>query len=403
MKLSLGEICVRDLQCGIDLLSDSNYGRCALLCNQSSLNHVGERSSSIAKNILQDKLVALYVPQHGYWGTEQDNMIETPDGVNREGLPVYSLYSEVRTPSVKMLSSIDTIIVDLQIVGCRVYTFKTTIYNCLKVAKKFNKKIVVLDRPNPLGGNVVEGPVLEEDLKSFVGPYPTPLRHALTIAEIALLFNKSFSADLEVVKMKGWDPKASSLKYFPSWTYTSPNLPTLESVLVYYAMVLFEGTNLSEGRGTCLPFQLVGAPYVKNPSDVIAKLNSYNPNYSGVRLREIMFRPTFGKWMGEICKGVHLQVVPGQKVNIFPLAVGLLRAFAELSPKDFSWKNPPYEYEYETSPIKMILGKKDARESLLEKKLDDPYWTSGLVEYIDKANSVLLYERKLECQNDLIK
>ena len=176
-------------------------GKCALLCNQASITETFQHSIYFMKDLLQDRLVAILSPQHGLDGDVQDNMIETPHSTHAStGLPIYSLYSETRIPNESMLSDIDTIVIDIQIVGCRVYTFKATIRACLAAAKKMHKQVVVLDRPNPLGGTGVEGRILEKELRSFVGPYEMPLRHGLTVAEVALLCNSEIGADLNVVQ-----------------------------------------------------------------------------------------------------------------------------------------------------------------------------------------------------------
>lgn len=390
-----------DHQIGVEILANhatlaKDWGRCSLLCNQASVARNYETTVSILKKVLGSQLIHLMVPQHGYWSTEQDNMKETSHSFwHNSKLKVYSLYAESREPSEKMFSSIDTLIIDLQIVGCRVYTFKWTLFNCLHAAKKYNKKIVILDRSNPLGGKVIEGSCLDLKVASFVGMYPLPMRHALTIGELAQLFNQDISSDLTVVSMKNWDFHHTWEQKRP-WIPTSPNLPTLDSVCVYPGMVLFEGTNISEGRGTTLPFQLIGAPYIKNSIDLMKRVDDYCPNTAGVYLQETSFRPTFGKWSGEVCNGVALRVVDREKVNSYLLGVSLLKSFMDLGEKDFAWKIPPYEYDHKTLPIKLIAGSEKITDHLDSFVKEDPFWSNKTCMYKKKIKDILLYPRDIE-------
>src|SRR4249920_2422191 len=240
-------------------------------------------------------LAALFGPQHGFRSDVQDNMIETrhgQDDVRR--VPVYSLYSETREPTAKMLAGLDALVIDLQDVGSRIYTFIYTMANCLIAARKHGVKAIVCDRPNPIGGVAVEGPMLVPGFESFVGQYPMPMRHGMTIGELAQLFNAEFGigAALEVARMDGWRREM----YFDAtclpWVMPSPNMPTLDSAIVYPGTVLFEGTNVSEGRGTTRPFELTGAPW-PIAERFAEELNALK--LGGVLFRPAVFEPTFQK------------------------------------------------------------------------------------------------------------
>ena len=236
-----------------------------VVCNPASvdgeLRHVADRLAADARV----RLAALFGPQHGFRSDVQENMIETGHGRDDiRRVPVYSLYSETREPTAEMLRDLDVLVIDLQDVGTRIYTYIYTMANCLRAARRHGVKVVVCDRPNPIGGVAVEGPMLEPGFESFVGLYPIPMRHGMTIGELARLFNEHFGigADLEVVAMDGWRRGMYSDATGLPWVLPSPNIPTLDSAIVYPGTVLFEGTNVSEGRGTTRPFEIVGAPWI---------------------------------------------------------------------------------------------------------------------------------------------
>src|SRR5262245_4569491 len=283
--------------------------RVGLVCNPASvdrrLRHIADRLAAHPTA----RLAALFGPQHGFRSDVQDNMIETRhahDEVRR--VPVYSLYSEVREPTADMLRGLDLLVVDLQDVGVRIYTYIYTLANCLKAARRHGLKVIVCDRPNPIGGTQVEGPVLVPGFESFVGMYPIPMRHGLTIGEIARLFNEGFGigADLEVVAMDGWRREMYWDDTGLTWIISSPNIPTFDTTTVYPGGVLFEGTNVSEGRGTTRPFELVGAPWVVAERFADAMNRRALP---GVFFRAIVFEPTFHKHAGIACGGVQVHVL----------------------------------------------------------------------------------------------
>lgn len=376
-----------------------SWGRCGLVCNQASVTKEMIPAWEVFSKVLGDRLTALFGPQHGFYGTKQDNMIETAHEKHESfGVPLFSLYSETREPTQQMLANVDTIVIDLQVVGCRIYTWKATIAGCMRAAKKCNKRVVILDRPNPVGGEVCEGRVLDMDSTSFVGEYPIPMRHGLTAAEAARFFNTLIGCQLEVVELKSWDPKSFWGDLNRPWVLTSPNLPTVDPVYVYPGTVIFEGTNISEGRGTGLPFQFIGAPYIPNTRSykerVLKILGGVAP---GVYLREAQFEPTSQKWAGKTCRGIQIHVTDFRKIRSLDLSIALVRAAIELGDGQFAWKDPPYEYDYQTLPMKLIYGSQKSDQKFMDRNfsLEDNFWHDGIDSYIEKVSSLLIYPRKL--------
>jgi uncharacterized protein YbbC (DUF1343 family) len=301
-------------------------------------------------------LVALFGPQHGARGEKQDNMIESESYRDPDThIPVHSLYSETRRPTAEMMQDVDVLVYDLQDVGTRVYTFIYTMAYCMEACAHFGRRMIVADRPNPINGITVEGNLLDTRYSSFVGLYPIPMRHGMTVGELALLFNSEFGikCDLTVIPMQGWKRSNWHDQTGLPWVQPSPNLPTLDSSVVYPGMVLVEGTKLSEGRGTTRPFEYVGAPYIdaRRYSDSLNGLG-----LPGVRFRAAYFQPTFQKWAGVMCGGVQLHV---EDRNVFEpyltgiMAISTARALYQDS---FEWREPPYEYEPEKLPIEILCG-----------------------------------------------
>ncbi len=310
------------------------------------------------------RLTCLFSPQHGFFSEKQDNMVESADGVDPViGLPVFSLYGLHRKPTAEMMADLDVLLIDLVDVGTRVYTFLYTMAYCLEAAAEFGKQVIVLDRPNPVGGDKVEGNLLRPDCASFVGLYPLPMRHGLTFGELARFINREFKigADVTVVAMRGW--RRSMLfrdTGFP-WVAPSPNMPTPETALVYPGQVLWEGTNVSEGRGTSLPFEFFGAPYWRHEEMLRLVGETELP---GCFLRPIVFQPTSGKWQNEACHGFQLHVTNAQRYLSYRTSLALLQATMALHPGRFRYKEPPYEYEFERLPLDLILGDRQLREGL---------------------------------------
>jgi uncharacterized protein YbbC (DUF1343 family) len=302
------------------------------------------------------KVTTLFGPQHGILGQTQDNMIEW-EGFRdpATGLPVYSLYGKTRKPLPAMLDNIDVLIVDLQDVGSRYYTFIWTLDLCMQACHEAGKAVVVLDRPNPLNGLGLEGPVLDSDYASFVGLKPLPVRHGMTVGEIALYLCAEFyhGLDCRVVTMKGWKRKTWYDGTGLPWVLPSPNMPTLDTALVYPGMCLLEATNLSEGRGTTRPFEIFGAPFVR-PETLVRVLDEFK--LPGVVFRPLSFLPTFQKHANMLCGGAQIHVTDREKFKPFKTGVAVLKAVHNTWPRDFAWKQPPYEYEEVKMPIDILAG-----------------------------------------------
>jgi uncharacterized protein YbbC (DUF1343 family) len=310
-------------------------------------------------NMRECRLVALFGPQHGARGEKQDNMVESESYRDPDtGLPVHSLYGATRHPTEEMLRDIDLLLFDLQDAGARVYTFIHTMAYCMEACAKSKKRFVVLDRPNPINGSQVEGNLLNPEYRSFVGLFPIPMRHGMTTGELSLMINSEFGihCDLTVVPMEGWKRHLWFDETGLPWINPSPNLPTLDSAIVYPGSVLVEGTQLSEGRGTTRPFEYVGAPYIQS-SRYADRLNALG--IAGAWFRPAYFQPTFQKFAGEICGGVQVHVRNRQIFEPYVTGISMISIVRELYPDAFEWRKPPYEYEYEKLPIQILYGDKD--------------------------------------------
>ena len=344
--------------------------RLGIVCHEAS---VDERCRSTVDLFLarQDELgyrvTALFSPQHGFWGQDQDNMIETAHG-KWKGVPLYSLYSETRKPTAAMLADVDTVVVDLQDVGTRIYTFAYTMSYAMEVASELGKEVIVLDRPNPIDGVTLQGTMLDPAHRSFVGLYPMPTRPGLTMGEMARWMNERHGlnvgrrCNLHVVPMTGWDRRAYWDALGLVFVMPSPNMPTPDSALTFPGFVYFEGTNVSEGRGTTRPLEQCAAPYI-DPDALLAHLDRAYPAWSqGAHVRATGFIPGFQKHAGRLCLGVFVHPVDRAAFNPVRTGLALLRGIVELYPGRFEWKQPPYEYETERLPIDVISGGPWVRE-----------------------------------------
>ena len=354
--LALHDMTVR---LGVERLLDGEVGhlrsqRLGLIHHPASVSSTLE-SSAVALIRSGFDLHALFGPQHGAHGEKQDNMVESDHFRDATtGLPSYSLYGSVRKPTREMLSGLDAVLFDLQDVGVRVYTFIWTMALAMEACAEAGISFVVLDRPNPIGGRR-EGPLLRPGYESFVGLHPIPLRHGLTCGEVARWLNRErhIGCDLEVIPCEGWERGMKWQDTGLPWVMPSPNLPTVESCAVYPGMVLLEGTNLSEGRGTTRPFELFGAPFI----DPHALVDAVEPLLGpGVVLRPCHFEPTFQKHSGVMCGGGQLHVTDPHQFRPVHTAVAILCAARELAPDGFLWREPPYEYETEKAPIDILWG-----------------------------------------------
>jgi uncharacterized protein YbbC (DUF1343 family) len=368
--------------------------RIGVVCNPASIDHGFGHVADRIGATPGVRLEAIFGPQHGFRSDVQENMIESDHGSDaRRQVPVYSLYSDTRRPTPEMMQGLDLLIIDLQDVGTRIYTYIYTMAYCLEAAKRDGVKVIVCDRPNPIGGTQVEGPMLSTGYESFVGLYPIPMRHGMTIGELARLFNEHFGigADLEVVTMAGWTREMYHDTAEAPWVMPSPNMPTLDTAIVYPGTVLFEGTNVSEGRGTTRPFELAGAPWVEDERFADA-LNARQ--LPGVHFRPTVFEPTFHKHAKVTCGGVQIHVT--DRMTFRPVLAGVLltEAFRAAGPSAFAWREPPYEYEYEKLPFDILAGTCETREQIeAGMKAEDiaRSWEPSVAAFLELRERFLLY------------
>ncbi len=359
----------RRTRLGVEVLIDEKIGliggqRIGLVCNQASvlpdLRHVAD----VFAERTEFKLTTFFGPQHGIRGDVQDNMIETEHATDsRTGLPIYSLYSETREPTETMLADVDTIVFDMQDVGCRIYTFAYTMANCMRAAKKFGKRVIVCDRPNPITGVGVEGSVTEKEFTSFVGQFEIPTRHGMTLGELAKLFNEHFGigCELTVVAMDGWRREMWFEETRLPWILPSPNIPTVDTCVVFPATVYLEGTELSEGRGTTKVFEINGAPFI-DPYKWAAALRDFN--FPGAAFRECYFQPTFQKWAKQTCGGVQIHVTDRDAFTPVVVGIAMVKTAYDLYPDKFEWKRDAYEYEFGKNPFDVVAGTDKIRKQI---------------------------------------
>jgi uncharacterized protein YbbC (DUF1343 family) len=363
----MSSVMTASVRLGTDRLLDSRRlrgARVGIVCNHASVDrgitNIVDRLAA-ADGVT---LAAIFGPQHGFRSDVQDNMIETPhrDDPGRR-VPIYSLYSETREPTADMLRGLDALVVDLQDIGARIYTYIYTMANCLRAGARHGVKVIVCDRPNPINGVDVEGAALVPGFESFVGQFPIPMRHGMTIGELATLFNTHFKlgAELEVVEMEGWRREMFADETGLPWVMPSPNMPTLDTAVVYPGTVLFEGTLLSEGRGTTRPFELVGAPGVE--AERFAKeMNALN--LPGAIFRPAVFEPTFQKHAKQACGGCQIHVTDRRAFKPVLTGAALIGLFHRHAPDRPLWRQPPYEYEHEKLPIDILAGSPAFREHI---------------------------------------
>ena len=344
---------------GSDVLLSSQRlrgARVGVVCNHASVDHAFRHIVDRLIEAPGVHLAAIFGPQHGLRSDVQDNMIETPhrdDAARR--VPVYSLYSDTREPTAEMLREIDILVIDLQDIGARIYTYIYTMAHCLRAAARHGIPVVVCDRPNPIGGHQVEGAALRAGFESFVGQFPIPMRHGMTIGELSAFFNEHFAigASLEIATMERWHRRLYADQTGLPWVMPSPNMPTFDTAIAYPGTVLFEGTLLSEGRGTTRPFELVGAPWI-DADTFAAAMNALE--LPGVHFRPAVFQPTFQKHAQQACGGCQIHVVDRDDFRPVMTGVALIDMFRRCDPSRFAWRPPPYEYEHQKLPIDILSG-----------------------------------------------
>ncbi len=357
----------KGVQTGLDLLVGERFRqlrgrRVGLLVNAASVDSRWVHAVDRFRGAEEVELVRLFGPQHGIWGQTQDNMVEW-EGFRdpHSGLEVVSLYGERRKPRAEDLAGLDALVIDLPDVGARYYTFLWTATLCLQACRAAGVEVVVLDRPNPLGGHFVEGPGIDDGYESFVGLHSLPMRHGFTMGEALRWIAERLGVSVRVIRMRGWNARPWFDRTGLPWVMPSPNMPTLDTAVVYPGMCLLEGTELSEGRGTTRPFELFGAPEL-DPRALVRALRRFK--LPGVVFRPCFFEPTFQKHAGALCGGAQLHVT--DRARFFPVrtAVAVLAAARELMGERKFWRDPPYEYETERLPIDILAGSAELREAI---------------------------------------
>jgi uncharacterized protein YbbC (DUF1343 family) len=367
-----------------------------LLAHPASIDHQARHALTLLSAAECCRLVRLFAPEHGLWGHEQDmeRVCRSIDPLT--GLVVVSLYGEDPAslrPNAADLSGIDALVVDLQDVGSRYYTYIYTLSYVMEAAAAAGIRVVVLDRPNPIGGLKTEGPVLDPVLASFVGRYPIAVRHGMSVGELALLFNSAFGidCDLQVVEMSGWERAFHFHDTGLPWVPPSPNMPTAGTALVYPGACLIEGTNLSEGRGTTTPFELVGAPWLDGAA---LERSLRDARLEGVTFRAASFRPMFQKHAGTSCAGVQVIVTARESFRPFETYLAIISEARRQAPGSFGWRKEPYEFESERPAIDLLLGRKDLR-SMIEAGADlqqmAETWSEELERFTSLRAGYLLY------------
>jgi uncharacterized protein YbbC (DUF1343 family) len=375
------------LQDEMDLIKDKRVG---LITNPTGVDQNVTSIVDLLFNNPDVNLTALYGPEHGVRGSAQAGAYVEQYTDEKTGLPVYSLYGKTKKPTPEMLSNVDVLLFDIQDVGTRFYTYIYTMALAMEAAKENNIPIIVLDRPNPISGNKVEGPVLEDKYSSFIGEYPIPVRHGMTVGELAKLFNSEFGigADLTVVEMEGWKRNMYYDDTPLEWVLPSPNMPTLETAVVYPGAALIEGTNVSEGRGTTKPFELIGAPFI-NSDNLAAKLNSYK--LPGVTFRAASFIPTFSKHANVLSHGIQIHVTDRNSYKPFETGLYIVKTIHDMYPNDFQFRTPSaagisfFDNLVGNGSIRAAI---EAGKSVEEMKAA---WQTGLEEFNEIREKYLLY------------
>lgn len=375
------------LQDKLDLIKGKRVG---LITNPTGVDQKLNSIVDLLYNNPNVKLTALYGPEHGVRGSEQAGSYVEKYTDEKTGLPVYSLYGQTKKPTPDMLKNVDVLLFDIQDAGARFYTYIYTMALAMEAAKENNIPFIVLDRPNPIGGTKVEGPVLEDKYSSFVGEYPIPVRHGMTVGELAKLFNKEFgiNCDLTVVKMDGWKRNMYYDDTPLQFVMPSPNMPTLDTALVYPGDCLIEGTNLSEGRGTTRPFELIGAPFVDG-DNLAAKLNSYH--LPGVMFRAASFVPTFSKFVNEQTNGIQVHITNRNAYDSFKTGLYIVKTIHDMYPDQFQFRTPDSNG---ISYFDNLVGNGSIRADIEAGKSVEAMeakWQPALEKFMDVREKYLLY------------
>ena len=356
------------VQSGLDVLVHHRLGllrgrRFGLLAHQASVDARLEHAADLLGDVRGARLAALFAPEHGLWGAAQD-LVHIPLARDpHTGMRVVSLYGERREPTAAMLRGLDVLVIDLQDVGARYYTYQWTTALAMRACARAGVRVLVLDRPNPLGGEIVEGNIPDPAFASFVGLYPLAARPGMTLGEIARHLQQAhdLGGAVDVVGMRGWRRSMLWEDTGVPWVAPSPNMPTLDTARVYPGGCLIEGTNMSEGRGTTRPFEWVGAPWLDAHAYAEALAAERLP---GVVFRPARFRPTFQKWADQVCGGVQLHVTDRAAFEPVRTSIELMAGFRREDPARFAWRQPPYEYEHDKQPIDILYGSDELRHTI---------------------------------------
>ncbi|OHX50960.1 exo-beta-N-acetylmuramidase NamZ family protein [Cytobacillus oceanisediminis] len=385
----------KKFELGVEVLLDDKKDliegkRVGLITNPTGIDQNLNSIVDILHNDPDVELTALYGPEHGVRGSAQAGEYVEYYIDEKTGLPVYSLYGKTKKPTPEMLENIDVLLFDIQDVGTRFYTYIYTMAYAMEAAKENNIPLIVLDRPNPQGGTKVEGPVLDMKYSSFVGNYSIPLRHGMTVGELAELFNEEFEigAELTVVKMNGWKREMYYDDTSLPFVMPSPNMPTLETALVYPGAALIEGTNVSEGRGTTKPFELIGAPFI-NADDLAGHLNSLN--LPGVTFRAASFTPSFSKHAGQLSHGIQIHVTHRDAFKPVETGLHIVKAIHDMYPEDFEFRA---ENSAGISFFDNLMGNGWVREDIEEGKPVEEIsskWQKELKQFKKTREEYLLY------------
>ncbi len=369
--------------------------RLGILCHAPSITKDYDHITDVFANRNDCRLTAIFGPQHGIHGETQDNMIEWRSGLHpRYKIPLYSLYGEHRKPSPEMLADIDLLIIDLQDIGARLYTYIWTVKLCMEACTDAGIPVWVLDRPNPIGILPFDGPVLKEEFFTFVGGASIPLCHRMTIGEMAIWLKEKYFpvCDLNVVWMKHWRRSTLYSDTGLPWVLPSPNMPTINTAIVYPGTVLIEALNISEGRGTTIPFELFGAPFINSEK---LKKNLDARKIEGCAFRQHSFIPVFHKFSGQLCNGIQLHITDINSYRPVSTALEIFDAIIETSEAGaLRFNLPPYEYENTLIPFDILSGDSLMRESLIKREktmLEKERWLHDIEEFRDEFRKIAVY------------
>ena len=385
---------------GLDIVSMNlpeglNGKKIGVLCHAPSITKRFDHITDIFSGITECSLTAVFGPQHGIHGQTQDNMIEWKTQLHPVyGIPLYSLYGEHRKPTPEMLADVEALVIDLQDVGARLYTYIWTVKLCMEACSEEGIPVWILDRPNPIGKVQMDGPVLKEDYFTFVGGASIPMCHRMTLGEMALWLREKYypKCDLNIVWMENWKRSMLYNETGLPWVLPSPNMPTLQTAIVYPGTVLIEALDLSEARGTTIPFELFGAPYIN--SEKLKKRLSLR-KIPGCAFRVHDFIPTFHKFSGELCRGLQIHVTDIEKFMPVETALEIFSAIIDTTPSgSLKFKTPPYEYEYELIPFDILSGDSGMREALIgrtDTKNEKESWRSEIESFRKEFNQLAAY------------